>query len=181
MPPSKAESHLSLVPQLTSREREVVALVAAGLSNAEIAERLGLVSGTISTYLSRILRQLGLRNRVQVAVWAVERGLRGGVDGTLSAHDSRGMGPITTSRWEIRADPDAVESLTRRELEVIRLLEAKLSNEEIAAVLRISSETVARHTSSIYQKLVVPQVLSSRAPEGGSSLRVLAATTPPHV
>ena len=169
MPPSKAESHLSLVPQLTSREREVVALVAAGLSNAEIAERLGLVSGTISTYLSRILRQLGLRNRVQVAVWAVERGLRGGVNGTLRASESRDMGASISSRWEIHADPDVVESLTRRELEVLRLLEAEMSKEEIIAVLHVSSEAVEKHVRSISGKLLSPRVLPSRAPEGGSS------------
>ena len=169
MPSSKADSHLSLVPRLTPRECDVIALVAEGLSNAEIAERLALTSGAISTCLSRILRQLGLRNRVQVAVWAVERGLRVGGDGTLSAPDSRDMGQITTSRWEIRADPDVVESLTRRELEVLRLLEAQLTTEEIARVLDISSEAVQRHTSSSYRKLTVPRVLPSRAPEGGSS------------
>ena len=169
MPSSKADRRISLVPTLTPRERDVVALVAEGLSNAEIAERLWLTPGMISRCLSRILRQLGLRNRVQVAVWAVEQGLRGGVNGTLGAPDSRDMGVSISSRWEIHADPDVVESLTRRELEVVRLLEADLSNGEIVAVLHISSEAVEKHIGSISGKLLSPRVLASRAPEGGSS------------
>ena len=60
---------------LTPREREVAALVAAGLTNAEIAERLVLSPGTVGNHLANIVRALGARNRVQVAVWAVERGL----------------------------------------------------------------------------------------------------------
>ena len=79
------------------------------------------------------------------------------------------MRPIISSRWETRADPDAVESLTRRELEALRLLEARLSNEEIAEVLHISSEAVERHTSSVYGKLMAPRLIWSRAPEDGSS------------
>ena len=64
------------VDALTPREREVTALVAEGLSNAEIAERLVLSPGTVSNHLGHIMRALRLRNRVQVAVWAVEQGLR---------------------------------------------------------------------------------------------------------
>ena len=56
-------------------------------------------------------------------------------------------------------DPDPGESLTRREIEVLRLLEARLSNEEIAAILHISTEAVERDTSSIYQKLTAPTAL----------------------
>ena len=62
-------------PQLTQREQEVAALVAAGLTNAEIAERLGLTAGAVASHVEDILRKLGLRNRVQIAVWAVEHGL----------------------------------------------------------------------------------------------------------
>lgn len=60
---------------LTAREREIAALVAGGLSNAEIAERLVLTPGTVGNHLGHIMRRLGARNRVQVAVWAVEHGL----------------------------------------------------------------------------------------------------------
>ncbi|MEV0458737.1 response regulator transcription factor [Catellatospora methionotrophica] len=61
--------------QLTEREREVLALVGAGLSNAQIARRLGLVEGTVKGHVSTILTRLDLANRVQAAVLAHEAGL----------------------------------------------------------------------------------------------------------
>ncbi|MFG1686440.1 response regulator [Nonomuraea sp. NPDC049269] len=63
------------ITMLTPREREVLALVGAGLSNAEIGERLFLVEGTVKAYVSAILGRLDMRNRVQAAVLAYEAGL----------------------------------------------------------------------------------------------------------
>ncbi|MFC0028099.1 response regulator [Micromonospora chaiyaphumensis] len=60
---------------LTEREREVLALVGAGLSNAEIARRLHLVEGTVKSYLTSIFTRLDVRNRVQAAILAYEAGL----------------------------------------------------------------------------------------------------------
>ncbi|MEU4675703.1 response regulator transcription factor [Micromonospora sp. NPDC023737] len=62
---------------LTEREREVLGLVGAGLSNAEIARRLHLVEGTVKTYLTSIFTRLEVRNRVQAAIIAYEAGLVG--------------------------------------------------------------------------------------------------------
>ncbi|MEH0829462.1 response regulator transcription factor [Micromonospora sp. CPCC 205714] len=62
---------------LTDREREVLGLVGAGLSNAEIARRLFLTEGTVKGYLTSIFTRLDVRNRVQGAIIGYEAGLAG--------------------------------------------------------------------------------------------------------
>jgi DNA-binding CsgD family transcriptional regulator len=62
------------VARLTARHREIVGCIAEGLTNEEIAERLVLTNGTVANHVQAILSRLGLRNRTQIATWAVERG-----------------------------------------------------------------------------------------------------------
>jgi DNA-binding CsgD family transcriptional regulator len=61
--------------RLTRRQQEIAVAIAEGLSNDEIAERLVLEKGTVANHVAAILIRLGLRNRTQIGVWAVERGL----------------------------------------------------------------------------------------------------------
>jgi len=61
--------------RLSERELDVVRLVARGMSNAEIAAKLYLSEATIKSHIARVLAKLGLRDRVQVAVFAYEKGI----------------------------------------------------------------------------------------------------------
>jgi DNA-binding CsgD family transcriptional regulator len=61
--------------RLTRRQQEVAICIAEGLTNEQIAQRLVLTPGTVANHLENIARRLGLTGRVQIAVWAVERGL----------------------------------------------------------------------------------------------------------
>ncbi|MFI6677479.1 response regulator [Kribbella sp. NPDC050470] len=72
---ARATAAKEQVAVLSPRELEVLGLLGSGLSNAEIAQRLYLVEGTVKAYVSAVLLRLGVKNRVQAAIVAYEAGL----------------------------------------------------------------------------------------------------------
>jgi len=61
---------------LTPRQQEVLALIADGHSNKEIAHRIGTSEGTVKAHITAIMRALGVRNRIQLLLAAEQRGIR---------------------------------------------------------------------------------------------------------
>ena len=74
-PPAPASTPAPNLEQLTPREQEVLDLLARGLSNPEICDRLVISEATAKTHVARILQKLDLRDRVQAVIYAYETGL----------------------------------------------------------------------------------------------------------
>jgi DNA-binding NarL/FixJ family response regulator len=74
LPPAVPRTHASEA-ELTERERQVLSMLAAGMSNSEISQALVLSEATVKTHVSNLLGKLGLRDRVQAVIYAYETGL----------------------------------------------------------------------------------------------------------
>jgi DNA-binding NarL/FixJ family response regulator len=74
LPAATSRSPAALA-ELTDREQQVLRMLAAGLSNAEISHALVLSEATVKTHVSNLLGKLGLRDRVQAVIYAYESGL----------------------------------------------------------------------------------------------------------
>jgi len=72
---SPVSDHSTLTEQLSERELEILKRIGRGLSNAEIAEELYLTRGTVRNYVSTILSKLGVEDRTQAAILAIQYGL----------------------------------------------------------------------------------------------------------
>lgn len=72
---SQPQTPQQLAPDLTGREFDVLALVAQGLSNREIAERLVISEKTVKTHISSLLSKLGQEDRTRLAIYAIKKGL----------------------------------------------------------------------------------------------------------
>ena len=75
-PVGDTDTETQVLEQLTEREQQVFALIAEGLSNAEIGERLFLSESTVKTHVGRVLAKLELRDRVHAVILAYETRLR---------------------------------------------------------------------------------------------------------
>jgi DNA-binding CsgD family transcriptional regulator len=120
------------------RERQVASLVAQGLTNSQIARHVGASVRTVGADIAAACRRRGLRSRAQLAAWTAAR----------NAAASRRTGFAAEPRPE-RA------RLSPRQAEVVSLVAAGLTNEEIARNLQVSPRTVASHLAMIFGKLGV--------------------------
>jgi len=74
-PPAAGPAEPELPDGLTPREAEILALIAEGLTNAEIAERLVVSPATVKSHINHLFAKTGVRDRAQAVVYAFSRGL----------------------------------------------------------------------------------------------------------
>jgi DNA-binding CsgD family transcriptional regulator len=78
-PMSEKESRHGFPTGLTPREKEVLALIATGMTNAEIAEQLFISPHTVKNHVTNIYKKIKVEDRTQIALWAIAAGLVGDI------------------------------------------------------------------------------------------------------
>jgi len=73
-PKTESEQPIQPIEPLTAREEQVLAGVAAGRTNTEIAEDLYIALSTVKTHIASLMNKLNARNRVEIVIWAYETG-----------------------------------------------------------------------------------------------------------
>jgi len=132
----------AVAARLSPREIQVIELLAAGARNKHIAIALGLSLHTVKRHVARTMVKLKVGSRGEAAcMW--RRSLRAGAGDRASARE--------------------IEELTRRERDVLARVADGASNDRIAAELRLSPNTVKRHTANIREKLGVHSRLHAAA------------------
>ena len=148
---------------LTNREGEVLALVARGQSNGEVATTLFLSPGTVRKHLERIYAKLGVTTRSQASAHA------------HAAHDD-GRHPLG-KLLETRSTLLDAFGITSREADVLALTAQGLSNAQIAVTLRLAPSTVKKHLEHLYAKLGVSRRSEAAARAFGLGLLDTAGST----
>ena len=133
---------------LTSTERSILKYLALGATNKDIVYVLGLPLGTVSTSVTRILKKLRLKRRVDVALLG---------DPSRMERLDVGVGDEDIGVLSVDARPygDAAAALSEAELEVASYVVRGLSNEEIARERQVAVRTIANQVRSIYAKLEI--------------------------
>jgi two-component system nitrate/nitrite response regulator NarL len=93
---------------LSRREVEVVRCVAEGLSNREIAQRLGLTEHTVKNYLFRIFDKLGVSKRVEVVLYAYSLGSAAEITGPSNGSNGKKLSAVATDKDKVEATPRAL-------------------------------------------------------------------------
>jgi DNA-binding NarL/FixJ family response regulator len=141
---------------LSPREREVLALLAGGVSSTDIAEQLGITPATFKVHLTHIFQKTGAANRVQAARYyldnlqhdhAAENAVELGGGSAITRDDenaTRGdLGP---------GAPPRGARLSRRELQVLERVSVGAPSDEIARELGVVQATIKTYLRSIYKK-----------------------------
>lgn len=142
-----------------AEELEMVCLAVAGVPNLDIGYKLGRSESTTKNRIKRVLTELGLKNKRQLAILLIQRG----EDGSLSLRPEIASELSGSIRELIEGLLDgfseralvAKKFLSKRETQVLRLLMRGMSGEEIASVLSIEESTVKGHLRQIMAKAEV--------------------------